>query len=331
VLVSARDENAPTTAARPEPSTGETITGLCPHCGPGALRILPFRYAYLGRHIRGAECLKCSLVSLQPMLTDDEIAGMYSEEYFTECTETCGAHGRHAYMELAEETAEERRRGALRLDRTLAHYLPGRGALGEIGCGPGFFLAEMRQLGWSVRGLEISAFAAQHAREKLGLDVTVGAIGTGSLAPKAFDAIFLGDVLEHLPRPLEALGEIHQALRPGGVVAVAVPSTLNLLSGKLGLSLYRGLGRVKTLRIPPYHLVEYTPPTLRRMLASAGFAVLELRQSTVPIRRMGLRGSPLENSGKVALQLLAQATSSIFNRGGDRLLAVGRRVEPEAS
>jgi hypothetical protein len=114
-------------------------------------------------------------------------------------------------------------------------------------------------------------------------------------------------------------------VKPEGLLIVAVPSTVNLLSVKIGMHLYRMRGRFKTLRIPPYHLFEYAPSTLRATLRRAGFGILELRQSAVPLRKMGLRGSPGENLGKSALQVLAHITSRLFNRGGDRLLVVARR------
>lgn len=314
---------------QPEPESragaGRTRSAICPLCGPTVVRLLPFRYRFLGRDLHGVSCATCSLVFVHPVPTDAEIAHMYQEEYFTQCTDSCGAHGTMPYLELAEAGAEERKAAARRMDRRVVRRLGGRGALCEVGCGPGYFLAEMRDLGWRVKGLEISEYAAARARESLGLEVVVAPVTAEAFAAGELDAVFMGDVLEHLPRPLEALGAVRTWLREGAILAVAVPSTLNLLSARIGMALYKGSGRTKTLRLPPYHLVEYTPPTLRRVLVAAGFEVLELRQGTVPLRRMGLRGNAVENAGKVSLQILAHLTSRVLNRGGDRLLALARR------
>jgi SAM-dependent methyltransferase len=259
------------------------------------------------------------------MPTDQEIAALYGEEYFTQCSETTGAHGPAAYMEMAGDSAGARRQGAQRLDRILTRALGRRGEILEVGCGPGFLLAELRQLGWSVRGLEISEFAVRHAREKQRLEVNHGTIETVAFEPRTFDAVFMGDVLEHLPRPVSSLKTIRKWMRADGVVLIAIPSTLNLLSVKLGLWVYRVRGRFKTLKIPPYHLFEYTPTSIDRTLQVSGWRAVRMRQTAVPLRKMGLRGSPVENLGKVTLQLLAHLTSRLLNRGGDRLLVTARR------
>src|SRR5690606_38061225 len=255
--------------------------------GPGTLVPQPFRYLFHGRYLYGVSCPSCSLTFVHPQPSPEEIAEMYQEEYFRANSDEVGAHGPRAYMEMAEESVEERKEPAGRLDEALRRGRPERGRLLEIGCGPGFLLAEMRALGWTVQGLELSAFAARYAREALGLEVLEGAVEPGVFPRDSFDAVIMGDVLEHLPAPLASLRAVHTWLRVGSVAAIAVPSTLNLASARLGMALYRATGRCKTLRIPPYHLFEYTPKTLRAMLTSAGFEVVSLRQSAVPIGKMG--------------------------------------------
>lgn len=315
----------------PQLRPGQTLAATCPLCGNRSACVLPFRYEFRDRLLQGVECATCGLARLHPMPSDDEIASLYAEAYFTACTEEVGAHGKRAYMDLAADGHASRRRDAIRLDRLLCGASGRRGRFCEVGCGPGFFLAEMRSLGWQVQGLEISEFAARHARDALGLEVEQGSLVPGKLPRETFDAILLGDVLEHLPRPREALTAVWCSLVPGGAVAVVVPSTLNLLSARLGMAVYRSRGRSKTLRLPPYHLFEYTPRSLRTMLETSGFRVDRLRQSAVPLGKMGLRGSWIENAGKAALQLLAHAGAFACNRGGDRLLAVGIRPAEEAA
>lgn len=307
---------------------GDSIEGTCQICSRTRLRVLPFGYIFKDRFLYGTQCKSCRLVFLHPMPSDDEISSLYTEEYFTECSESAGAHGPRAYMDLLEDSDEERSRSASRLDREILRHVGNRGRFLEIGCGPGLFLSEVRQLGWDVSGLEISEFATQHALDKLNLNVKLGSIERDRFPESTFDAVFMGDVLEHLPRPVESLEIVKSWLRPGGVLVVAIPSTLNLISGKIGMFAYGRMKRFKRLRIPPYHLYEYTPRTVSAVLEASGFAVLRLRQSAVPLRKMGLRGSAVENIGKAVLQLSAHATSRCLNMWGDRLLVLASRPNP---
>ncbi len=318
---------APMTAALTEAPSGrlEVVRATCHVCGAPEAQGLPFRYAFKDRFLYGVRCLRCSLIFVEPQPTALEIAAMYDEAYFTNCTDTCGAHGPVAYMEMAQNSDRQRRAAAERLDALIRRRVSDRGRFLEVGCGPGFLLHEVRELGWSVHGLEISEYAVRHASDTLGLQVTRGDIADGIFEDGRFDAIFLGDVLEHLPDPLASLNLLKRWLRSDGVLAIAVPSTMNLASARLGLAIYRARGRFKTLRIPPYHLFEYTPRSLRGTLDAAGLRRVEIRQSAVPLRRMGLRGSPVENAGKVALQVMALLTSSLWNRGGDRLTAIASK------
>ncbi len=299
----------------------------CPLCAHSTQRILPFRYAFRGRYLYGVQCPRCALVFIHPQPTPAEIRELYGVDYFTRCTESCGAHGRAAYMETASQSQRERAVAARELDRLARQHVGGRGTMLEIGCGPGFMLAELRASGWHARGLEISEYAVRHARETLGLDVTQGGVAPGLFADAAFDLILLGDVLEHLPDPLAALRIVGRWLKPQGVAIIAVPATLNLLSARIGLLLYARSGAYKTLQLPPYHLFEFGPASLRRMIEVAGLRVVRLDQDAVPLGRMGLRGTPLENLGKQVLQVMAHASTRLANRGGDRLRAVVTRED----
>jgi len=323
----------PLESASTEVHPDARLAATCPLCRANDARVMPFRYLFHGRHLHGVRCTRCSLVFVHPQPTADEIRDLYAEEYFTTCAETAGAHGPEAYMEMARVSTPRRERQARRLDALLRRHRAApaaRGSLLEVGCGPGFMLAELRDLGWQVRGLEISDFAARHGRERLGLDILVGPISPAAFPHSTFDAVLMADVLEHLPDPRPSLAAIASWLRPGGILLVAVPSTLNLWSARLGLEYYRRRSRFKTLRIPPYHLVEYTPQALGAMLTASGYRVRRIRQSAVPIGKMGLRGTPIENLGKVALQGLAHASARLFNRWGDRLLAIAEKPDTGA-
>lgn len=68
------------------------------------------------------------------------------------------------------------------------------------------------------QGMDIAPeFASEH--------VLIRDISEGIPFPDGtFDNVFCIEVLEHVPNPFQAMGEIHRVLKPGGVLLVSVPN-----------------------------------------------------------------------------------------------------------
>ncbi|MCC6476327.1 glycosyltransferase [bacterium] len=121
--------------------------------------------------------------------------------------------------------------------RNLAELVPttARRVL-DVGCGNGATGALIQQLtGAKVTGLEIHPEVASVAREVL-TEVFVLDIETATLPfeKHCFDAILLGDVLEHLIDPWKALTKLSQYIKPDGQFIVSLPNIRNLgIIGKL--------------------------------------------------------------------------------------------------
>ena len=155
-------------------------------------------------------------------------------------------------------------------------------ALG-IGCGHGFMLARLRDIGWRVIGIERSEESAAHARNTLGLPVIVGSLdavfdladassssptsvvkyvmstrGESSVVGRQFDLIIMNQVLEHLPDPMNYLHTCARLLKPSGELIIAVP---NLNSWQFRF----GRRHTQWLDVPR-HLCRFTPDTLRTAL-----------------------------------------------------------------
>jgi 2-polyprenyl-3-methyl-5-hydroxy-6-metoxy-1,4-benzoquinol methylase len=134
----------------------------------------------------------------------------------------------------------------------------------DIGCGRGTFLAEMRQAGWEVQGIEPDSSAAAAARSS-GISVVNAPLASATLAPHSFDAVTMNHVIEHFHDPIDALRISHRLLKPGGILWIATP---NLTSR--GHTLFRrdwiGLD-------PPRHLVLFTRSSLACAVAATGFAL----------------------------------------------------------
>lgn len=96
------------------------------------------------------------------------------------------------------------------------------GKLLDYGSGTGFFLHHMVQEGWQGIGLEINEGARNHARSKWKLDI---------YSPdrldnfrEEFDVITLWHVLEHIHTLDQTVMQLIRALKPGGLLVIAVPN-----------------------------------------------------------------------------------------------------------
>ena len=148
------------------------------------------------------------------------------------------------------------------LDRIERHV--SRGALCDLGCWVGFLAAEARARGWRAAGVEPSRFASQLARERLGLEVQTATIGAAELPQGSFDALVMGDVIEHLPNPLATLERARGLLRPGGVLYLALPDAGSAVARRLGARWWSVL---------PTHVQYFTRASLATLLARRGFVV----------------------------------------------------------
>lgn len=153
--------------------------------------------------------------------------------------------------------------------RVIRRYARG-GRMLDVGCGDGRLGALALRRGFDPLGIEVSAKMAARARRRLGHErVLCGRLEDFALEPASFDVVVTVSYLEHEPRPLAALRRMLALLRPGGVCVHKTPNFASRLRKWLGprWSGYRW----------PEHVQYFTPDTLSRMLAAAGFEPLEAR------------------------------------------------------
>jgi SAM-dependent methyltransferase len=158
-------------------------------------------------------------------------------------------------------------------------YLRADAAVLDVGCGHGMHAIKAARRSRWVAGVDADGRAlGVAARASRRLDVRnvgfcAGDVEEGLPVRSArFDVVICLDVLEHVRQRDRLLGEIRRALRPGGVLLLAVPNR--------GTSWKRRLRRAGLPSFSdPDHKIEYTLEELEEELGRAGFHIVRLHPS----------------------------------------------------
>lgn len=192
-------------------------------------------------------CPDCSLVQQFPRYTPGQLRQLYGADYY-----------------VFEEPDEHRWTRAVQ--QYVLHLLPLEDRLGrrllDVGCALGHLAALARARGWRVTGIDVSPDAVSRASVRFGLDVRAGSLGRHRETLGPFDAIFLGDCIEHVGEPATLLAEVRRALAPGGAVCIDTPNW----AGR-----WRRWGRGRWLGLNRYHINLFDAESLGRLLESSGF------------------------------------------------------------
>ena len=153
----------------------------------------------------------------------------------------------------------------------------------DVGCGYGFLLKEMMARGWDVEGLEVSQTGRDYARRKWNVPVYSKPLENLRLPGSTFDVVTLLYVIEHIFNPLDLLSEIHRVLKPEGLILIRWPHTTPVVK------ILGPLSRKLDLYHTPYHLYDFSPKTIEKMLLIIGFRSVETLISghTMPSDRLG--------------------------------------------
>jgi SAM-dependent methyltransferase len=150
----------------------------------------------------------------------------------------------------------------------------------DLGCSGGLLAEKVRKLGHHVVGVDVVEIPGVRDRvdEFHLLDLTAG---SEQDLGHDYDAVILGDVIEHLPDPLATLRRAVQLLRPGGELLVSVPNfghwypRLRVATGLFGYD-RRGI-------LDDTHLRFFTRRSLLRLVRRAGLDVVEERHTGLPL------------------------------------------------
>jgi len=184
-----------------------------------------------------------------------------------------------------------------------------------IGCLDGGYALEVAQSrGWRVFAIEFSPILAAHAREHLGVQVeVVEAWILSAVTGRQFDAIY-SHSLEHILDPRVPLRHCWKLLAHDGLLMLDVPNTFRSLKNMIKKRIADLMGS-KAMSLahrefpPEVHTYYFDPRTIRKLLSSENFEILELR-TYLPHHPVFLANPRLR-----WLQELIYAVGGLFDRG----------------
>lgn len=217
-------------------------------------------------------CSECRHIFVWPIPTLDQLKHVYSFENSYQVQE------RVIYNENTVVLAKTRE--SLREIEKLCRQ---RGRLLDVGCSSGSFLWLAKRHGWtSVCGVELNKDTAEIARGN-GFEVFVGELAAAHLLPGSFDAIHVGDVIEHVQDPGELLYQISELLQPNGVIVLVTPNH-DAVFPMLTYWLHRLFTVPWSHPTPPYHLNQFSEKSLAKLVQKSNLQVVEKRYRGCTLR-----------------------------------------------
>jgi predicted TPR repeat methyltransferase len=193
----------------------------------------------------------------------------------------------------------------------IRRWAPRGGTLLDLGAAGGELGAALREQFDRTIGFEFNVDCVAQLRGQFD-QVVIADLEEIKHLPSKIDAIVLADVLEHLRNPGRALRLVHGAVKDDGHVFVSVPNIANItirLGLLFGIFEYRDRGILDHT-----HLRFYTLRTIRREVENAGFRILDVHGSSVPIRLITGPSTPeiLLRIGERILTWITRAWRGLF-------------------
>jgi len=208
------------------------------------------------------QCSNCSLISTEKKLTREQINESYKAKYY------------HDSLEMPKKWTKQRLDEELKKNtsraKSIMELVADHSRILDVGCGQGFFLKMMKDVGWKVTGVDISQWACEFAKRELGIDA-VGGEFTKLEFNHEFKVITMNHVLEHMHDPLNALRHAFGLLEVNGFLVINGPNYASF-DRIWHREYWRGYAG-------GLHLFHFSLKTYKFMLERAGFEIVKTRVS----------------------------------------------------
>lgn len=199
-------------------------------------------------HYQLVRCRTCGLVRSTPTVNPAELYTLYSKSRLT-------------YDEEIENLVVSYKRAL----EPVLHTLPRSAKLLEVGCGNGFMVKTLSDIGYTgTYGIEPSSDAVKKAPRSVRRYIKQSILKPGIFAEESFDFIFFFQTLDHIPDPNGFLKECYRLLKKGGYI-LAFNHNIDSIGAKL-------LGENSPI-IDIEHTFLYSPSSISILFKKNGFTV----------------------------------------------------------
>lgn len=273
----------------------------CPVCNCNE-----YTTVFTKNEFKGEECKQCGLIYLNPRINNLEAV------YVDDKTSSTSR-----YYKFAIEADRKIFKKRLKLIEEFAE----KGSFLDVGCSIGTFLEIAIENGWNhVLGVEPNPKSANACKENE-LPVINDFFKKDLFRDgQKFDAVYIGDVIEHVPNPKEILEDIYNILNENGIVMVVTPNFSSIVA--------------RLLQIKPFeHILYFTKKSISYLFSKTNFKIEKNITTTRDrsVKAMLYSTTFKTNSGRrlvkiivfLHLEKLINALLRIFVR--DEVLVIARK------
>ncbi len=207
-------------------------------------------------------CADCSLRFTQDIATQDQIGKYYQSDAYISHSDTKQGLVNSIYHRIRKFT--------LATKRKLIQQQTGlkTGNMLDVGCGTGAFLHTMKNVGWSVTGLEPDETAINKAKTLYQLEPQ-SPDKLFQFQSDAYDAITMWHVMEHVHQLHEYVAQLKKVLKANGVLFIAVPNYTSF-----DASHYKAKWAAYDV---PRHLYHFSPKSMELLMRQYGMKIKTIK------------------------------------------------------
>jgi SAM-dependent methyltransferase len=214
-------------------------------------------------------CRVCDHVQFHPIPSKSVMDNFYGAEFFQGASAwgEAGYTAEHSAYYWSDTSGHLPHTTFLDLLRRLrkGNFRYGVPAAHDFGCGHGALVSRLAEFGFDASGSDPDEIAVREARRQHPA-ISLGSVVELAARKEQYDLITCYHSLEHLPAPYEFLEAARNALRPGGLLVLALPS------GGYGPARRDYFGKYDWCFFPA-HLHYFSPRSLRMAAVTTGFEI----------------------------------------------------------